>query len=109
MTSNIADKTLLWLIDGGSSSIYVLVPKKRGTGYLKQPYGHRSNAALDDAINRVKDCDVFGLDGYLEICANVDEDENKVLAVAMMDSLSTYYQFPHREVSRVEFFETWQM
>ncbi|ENI4487358.1 hypothetical protein ABXZ88_003230 [Vibrio fluvialis] len=99
-------KELLWMYlnDG----IDVLVPKKRGLGYLRQPYGHHSNPLLDDAVWRVKGCeqiDIFGLDGNLTLRVNQYEfdDPKRILATALMDSLSTYYGWPHREVTPKEY------
>jgi hypothetical protein len=49
-----------------SSSTLFLIPKLRGDGYLKTPYGHH----LDDGLSRLETEigeDIFGLDGHLEI------------------------------------------
>ena len=44
----------------------VLIPKRRGTGYLKCPLGHHVVKALSDVESDVG-CDLCGLDGYLQV------------------------------------------
>lgn len=55
-------KQLLWC--WVASGFQVLVPKRRGNGFLRVPYGHHHDAALD-AIGALVGVDVFGLDGAL--------------------------------------------
>ncbi len=43
----------------------VLVPKKRGPGFLRTPYGHHDDPGLN-AIAGLAGCDIFGLDGSLD-------------------------------------------
>ncbi|HFD4018793.1 TPA: hypothetical protein ACF3XO_004512 [Vibrio parahaemolyticus] len=100
------EKELLWMYLG--NGIDVLVPKKRGSGYLLQPYGHHNNSLLNDAVWRVEGCDgidIFGLDGSLELRVNKYDfqDPKRIFATALMDSLSTYYGWPHREVKPNEY------
>ena len=49
-----------WVAEG----LHVLVPKRRGTGFLSVPYGHHTDKGLD-AIAALANCDLYGLDGAL--------------------------------------------
>lgn len=87
----------------------VLVPKKRGNGYLKVPYGHHHDSALaqiaDDA-----GVDVTGLDGALAFecsssifygsAAGKNEFASKV-----MPPLERRYGCASREIRAAEFWE----
>ncbi len=99
------EKTLLWNIF--PNHISVLVPKKRGTGYLRQPYGHHIDRGLEEVRNQIDYIDIFGLDGALEIMITINEYDEKQKAKAreIMDVLSKHYGYPHREVKRNEFWE----
>lgn len=109
MTEQPIQKELLWMyVD---DSIYVLVPKKRGIGFLRQPYGHHVNHELNQTIWSVEGADaidVFGLDGYLDLKVGLSEemDEDRNFAMNMMNALSGYYGWPHREVSIKEFWDS---
>lgn len=48
-----------------SNGFHVLVPKLRGDGFLRVPYGHHHDSGLSH-IAAMAECDVFGLDGSLE-------------------------------------------
>jgi hypothetical protein len=50
----------------GGRSLDVLIPKKRGTGYLRQPVGHHTNE-LSKFVSNELHCDCVGLDGYLSL------------------------------------------
>lgn len=105
-SKNIDTKTLLWMICP-QNALLVLVPKKRGKGFLSQPYGHHHNKELDNVVcDAVGDlCDVWGLDGYLDIHADLEaisEKDNRK-ASEIMDALAKYYGFPHRKVHSSEF------
>lgn len=61
MTASAEPKLLFcWVAEG----LQVLVPKRRGTGFLSVPYGHHADKALDE-IAALANCDLFGLDGAL--------------------------------------------
>lgn len=49
-----------WVAD----ALQVLVPKKRGFGFLRVPYGHHPIPGLNE-VAELAGCDVFGLDGAL--------------------------------------------
>ena len=48
-----------------AGQLSVLVPKKRGSGFLRVIYGHHHNQALTEIANAAQS-DVFGLDGALD-------------------------------------------
>ena len=54
----------IYMWDRGGLNI--LIPKRRGTGYLKCPIGHHSVPVLTDIENTVG-ADFCGLDGYLQV------------------------------------------
>lgn len=84
----------------------VLVPKRRGAGFLRVPYGHHFDEALDDIASTVS-CDVFGLDGMLEFeCGGStyhDQVARERFFKKVVPSLETHYGVPAREVSQSGF------
>jgi hypothetical protein len=71
----------------------IAVPKKRGSGYLKQPYGHHAIQALDDiaADERIAMC---GLDGYLNLeYRYVEYDARAAIIDRVMPRLAAHYGF----------------
>lgn len=48
-------------------SILILIPKTRGTGFLRQPVGHHSGNKFEAAVNDIFNVDCCGLDGFLDI------------------------------------------
>ena len=87
-----------------SQCFSVLVPKKRGGGFLKVPYGHHHNAELTGIANKIG-VDVFGLDGSLDFEVNRSiyyGDRNKFSSV-LMPMLESYYGLPSREVNVNDF------
>lgn len=87
----------------------VLVPKKRGEGYLKVPYGHHHDSALTEIANDAG-VDVTGLDGSLAFecsrsifygpAAGRIEFASKVIP-----SLEKHYGWTSREIEVSEFWE----
>jgi hypothetical protein len=93
-----------WVAGG----LQVLVPKRRGTGYLRAPYGHHN----DQALNRIADlvrCDVHGLDGalYFECSSKVylgaGEELRNEFAEKIIKPLEEHYGFPSRFVNAPTF------
>lgn len=84
----------------------VLVPKRRGAGFLRVPYGHHFDEALDDIASTVS-CDVFGLDGMLEFeCGGStyhDQVAREVFFKKVVPRLEAHYGVLAREVSQSEF------
>lgn len=75
----------------------VLVPKKRGIGYLKSPYGHHHIERLSEIGHQVG-CDICGLDGSLDFevpsrlyCSMGDEKTE--FEQRLMPLLEKYYGF----------------
>lgn len=99
------EKKLLWLYI--HTSIYVLVPKKRGSGFLMAPYGHHINPELEDVRQlQMGGVDIFGLDGCLQLCVNKHdfEDPDEQYATKLMTALSGYYQMPFEKITSDEYF-----
>lgn len=98
-----------WVSNGFS----VLVPKRRGTGYLKVPYGHHHNDALTAIANEVG-CDVIGLDGELAfesrevktLYHNRVSDDRAAFVAKIMPMLEKHYQMDSREVDADTFWES---
>lgn len=101
MPNNKPEKKLIWAWVGGN--LVVLVPKQRGSGFLKTPYWHKVNPALEDIRWQLGDVDIHGLDGHLEIVVSrsvrsicTDED----FAAKAMSLLEAHYGFPSEESSK---------
>jgi hypothetical protein len=84
----------------------VLVPKKRGNGFLRVPYGHHHDEALS-RIAAAAGCDVFGLDGSLDfVWGGVDcasEDVREALASKVIPCLELHYGLSARLVTPGEY------
>jgi hypothetical protein len=85
----------------------VLVPKKRGSGFLKVPYGHHHDQGLTAIANSAQ-CDVFGLDGSLEFqCSGAifhgPESMRDQFSATVVPQLERHYGMTSREVSVSEF------
>lgn len=90
-----------------SSRFRVLVPKRRGTGFLKVPYGHHPDKVLD-RIAIAAGCDVIGLDGALEFeCSGaVYHGSNAVraeFAGIVVPRLEAHYGLTAREIPEHEY------
>lgn len=87
----------------------VLVPKKRGLGFLKSPLGHHHVPGLSD-IEQIAGCDIFGLDGALlfqlngNICHGT-ATEKKSFVDLVMPELEKYYGLCSREISVSDYFK----
>lgn len=94
----------LWL----SGSLFILIPKKRGTGFLKQPMYHNYTPEYELISDSAK-CDVFGLDGHLTFecgtgITTYPENREKFLS-SIQPILERIYKCPLREAkTRDEFF-----
>jgi hypothetical protein len=92
-----------WVAD----CLAVLVPKQRGSGYLRMPYGNHAIAGLD-AVATAIGCDVFGLDGALEIqCGGAvyhgGAEARRAFAEAAIPLLQRHYAMAAREINTVEY------
>lgn len=80
--------------------VLALIPKKRGTGFLKVPAGHHPSAFITELEEAVGN-DVWGLDGHLEIHARSVTPE---FVARVSSALAKAYGVPVREVGN-EFWE----
>lgn len=98
-------KRILWC--WVSNGFQVLVPKRRGSGFLRVPYGHHHDAALD-AIGALVRVDVFGLDGalFFECAGSVFHGGPAVreaFAAKVVPALERHYGLSALEISEAEF------
>lgn len=103
MSSPAAKLLYCWVAKGFN----VLVPKKRGKGFLKVPYGHHHIPELTDVANGAG-CDVTGLDGSLhfECPGSVyygGNDARKQFEKMIVPRLEAYYGIASQEINEAEF------
>lgn len=105
MHAGMTERRLLWCWVAGC--LNVLVPKKRGTGFLKVPYGHHHITELTEIANSVNS-DVCGLDGCLEFACSGSiyhgstEDRLKY-SRKIIPQLESYYGCQATEVNQAEY------
>ena len=92
-----------WAING----FCVLVPKMRGRGFLRVPFGHHEDPALSK-IADLAQCDIFGLDGHLEFQTppklfHGGDAARQAFADKALQALSNHYGVPARLVGSAEF------
>lgn len=109
---NPAEKKLIWSWVGGN--LVVLIPKKRGNGYLKTPYWHKIDPALEDIRHQLGDVDIFGLDGHLEFVLSYSSRAGSTpdsFAEKAIPLLVAHYGWPaeesHAEFLRLHPCPTW--
>lgn len=91
------DKELLVYVRGDATQIMILVPRKRGEGFAKMPFGHHSTALSQ--IESEIGYDIFGLDGSLNIQTGYFRlDKKKELLALIMPPLCKHYGIGYREV-----------
>lgn len=95
-----------WVANGFN----VLAPKRRGTGFLRVPYGHHPDTALD-AIADLVHVDVIGLDGSLHFeCKGAvfhgPQELRDAFAGKVVPALERHYGLCAKEIDEVEF---WQL
>lgn len=80
----------------------LLIPKKRGTGFLLVPLGHHACPLSELNIPY----DIFGLDGSLDIQTGyIDRERRSLLEKEAIVPIAGLLGFPYRIVSENEFFE----
>ena len=94
-----------WITNGFN----VLVPKLRGKGYLRAPYGHHNDPGLN-AIASVASCDIYGLDGSLEFVCGGDvfhggNAKRENFSAVIVPRLEQHYGISAREIGRDEYWE----
>lgn len=90
-----------------STTLEVLVPKRRGDGFVRTPLGHHHDDGLAD-IERLAGCDLFGLDGALSFDARRDatyEEKRAAFVARVLPALERHYCWSSREISRQQFWE----
>lgn len=99
------EKRLLycWVARG----LNVLVPKQRGEGFLKVPYGHHHDKSLTAIANNAH-VDVFGLEGTLDFnCAgNIYHGGREVreeFSAKVIPALEAHYGLKAIEIDQFEF------
>jgi hypothetical protein len=86
--------------------VEVLIPKRRGAGFLRAPLGHHMNDLAK--LSHEFDLDFQGLDGALEIygaCMSpLKGDEYGAVISETLPAISALNGFPFRVVDRDEFY-----
>lgn len=86
--------------------VEVLIPKKRGEGFLKMPVGHHDNA-ISRFMRRNTSFDVSGLDGSLEIeigqYHSIPRDKEQDFVRRNIQPLAEHLGFKVRIVSCTEY------
>lgn len=92
-----------------ASEFHVLVPKARGEGFLRVPYGHLHNADLD-AIGALVGLDILGLEGSLHFETDLaiycgGPKAREAFEAKVMPALENLYGWGSREIAPSEFWE----
>lgn len=75
------------------SGLLVLIPKRRGSGYLKSPLYHNYVPELN-RIECDERVDMCGLDGYLQLeYGYIDHDERQAIVDRVLPRLAAHYGF----------------
>lgn len=83
--------------------VAVLVPKKRGEGFLKIPLGHH-NCPLSQ-VERDVGYDIFGLEGELEIQTGyISSEDYEELKENVIKPIAECLQLPYRVIDQDEYF-----
>lgn len=86
------------------SYLGVLIPKKRGNGYLKMPLGHHTCPLAE--LERDIGFDIYGLSGELEVMTGfITDARHKELEDRVLKPISELLGFPYRIVDRFEYFQ----
>lgn len=80
-----------------AGGLSILIPNKKGTKYLKVPYGHHPVESLKN-IEVQFNIDVFGLDGYLSFeFGYIDTHKRLAIVNEIMPILMKHYGFNEHE------------
>jgi hypothetical protein len=80
------DGRIYWANFG--TSVMFLIPKKKGTGFLKVPVGHHVNSLSRFITDLGYDCD--GLDGYLNVWTGSTYGKDEEVAKLVSDVAELY-------------------
>ena len=87
------------------SGLGVLIPKRKGSGYLKTPLHHRYVKELSD-IEMDEGADLCGLDGYLLLEYDYTNTEfREAIESRVMPRLASYYGFTTWKEDSVAFWK----
>jgi len=98
------DKKLLycWVLQGFD----VLVPKRRGEGFLKTPLGHHANEGLS-YIEMAARCNLHGLDGALHFDCDRNffggEEQRKEFVSTVVPMLEDHYGLASEEIHAADY------
>lgn len=85
-----------------SLQVMILVPKRRGEGFLKTPFGHHVGPLSQ--VEAEIGFDLWGLDGSLDVQTGPTGRYDKAeLLARIMPPLCTHYGMTYREVDHDEF------
>ena len=97
-------KILLVYAPPDARSINILVPKRRGEGYLVVPFGHHVSGL--SAVEAEVGFDIYGLDGSLDIQTGYyGRTPSPELLEGIMKPLCRHYDMDYRMVDGVEYWE----
>lgn len=86
------------------SYLGVLIPKKRGNGYLKVPLGHHACPLAE--LEREIEFDIYGLSGELEVMTGfITDARHKELEDRVLKPISELLGYSYRIVDRFEYFQ----
>jgi hypothetical protein len=98
-------KELLVLARPDTYEVNILVPKRRGEGFVKVPLGHHVSPLTQIAYDI--GYDIFGLDGSLAVQTGfIWRDKKKALLEHIMPPIAAHYGMPWREIGADEY---WQL
>lgn len=85
----------------------VLIPKRRGQGFLKVPLGHHCDDGLFD-VEMAAHCNLFGLDGALSFHCNGKiyfggDDKRKEFVNTVMPMLEAHYGLASEEIHEADY------
>ena len=107
LTTLVQKEMLVCKLEG---RVEVLIPKRRGAGFLKAPLGHHMNPLAE--LGHKFEFDFMGLDGALEIyggcMSSLRAEEFEVVLSQVIPAISALNGFPFRVVGRDEFYEQYQ-
>ena len=76
-----------------AGGLNVAIPKRKGGGYLKVPFGHHPNSKLS-AIEVSERVDMCGLDGYLELSYGYTRlERRKQITARVLPQLAKIFGF----------------
>ncbi len=95
-------KTLLVCLDAIDGVVTILVPKRRGEGFLRQPFGHHVGQLT--VIENEIGFDIWGLDGSLDVqTGSIYGKDIDALVTKIITPLCSHYGMAYRVVDSDEY------